>query len=419
MTQIKDITTQSGLATLTAQLAAARGVTGKTDIAVTVAALGLDAGAIGRPGDDCAALPDGHGGWTLFAGEGFIPGFVNADPWFAGWCGVMVNISDVLAMGGRPTAVINAIWAPDAAAATPMLEGMAAASQAYGVPIVGGHSNFGARELNLSVSVLGHATHLMTSFDATPGDLLICAVDHRGAYRAPFDNWQAALDAPPARLRRDAALMADLAATGHVTACKDISQAGIPGTALMLAECSGVEIDIDLGAVPVPSGVRSERWLSSFPSFGFLMTVARENVADVTRAFTDRDISAAVIGRVCAGSKVTLTTSGHSATFWDYAQTLHDPFTSGAHLCLKSTFASNGPMERLSSATHHLPSFQTTCPLGENTRWSISWPAPSARCTMLATELSKPTGARAASRLRRPRRLNGAMPPHLFPTPPL
>lgn len=316
-----DITTQAGLAALTAQLAAARGVTGKTDIAATIAALGLDARATGRPGDDCAALADGHGGWSLLAGEGFIPGFVKADPWFAGWCGVMVNISDVLAMGGTPTAVVNAIWAPDAATAQPVLEGMAAASRTYGVPVVGGHSNLGAGELQLSVSILGHATHLMTSFDAKPDDVLICAVDHRGAYRAPFDNWQAALDAPPERLRADAALLAQLAATGEVTACKDISQAGIVGTALMLAECSGVGVEIDLATVPLPAGVVLARWLRSFPSFGFLLTARPQHAASVIAAFTARDISAAAIGRITAGSAVQLCAHGHSTPFWDHAHT--------------------------------------------------------------------------------------------------
>jgi AIR synthase-related protein len=315
---MNDLETKSGLDGFTAKLASARGVTGKTDIAATIAALGLTANAQGRPGDDCAALPDGHGGWTLFAGEGFIPAFVNSDPWFAGWCGVMVNISDVLAMGGKPTAIVNAIWAPDAVAVQPVLEGMAAASQAYGVPIVGGHSNLGADELNLSVSVLGHATHLMTSFDAKPGDVLICAVDHRGSYRAPFDNWQAALDAPHERLRSDAAFMAELAATGYVTACKDISQAGIPGTALMLAECSGVGIDIDVTSIPVPQGVMLDRWLRSFPSFGFLMSVAPENATRVITAFTDQGISATAIGQINESSKVSLSAHGNTSTFWDY-----------------------------------------------------------------------------------------------------
>ena len=52
-------------------------------------------------GDDCAAIPDGDG-FLLFAIEGFMNEFVARDPWFAGWCGVMVNVSDIAAMGGGP-----------------------------------------------------------------------------------------------------------------------------------------------------------------------------------------------------------------------------------------------------------------------------------------------------------------------------
>lgn len=318
-----DISTRAALVALTGRLAAARGVSGKTDIAAACAPLGLTAQNAGRPGDDCAVLPDGHGGWTLYAIEGFIPGFVEADPWFAGWCGVMVNISDVLAMGGTPTAVVNAIWAPDATQAKPVLEGMAAAATAYGVPIVGGHSNLAAPGMNLSVSVLGHATQLMTSFDAAPGDTLICVIDHRGAYRAPFDNWQAALDAPHDRLRADAGFMAKLAQTGRVTACKDISQAGIPGTALMLAECSGVGIDITLDAIPLPTGVTLERWLGSFPSFGFLITATPADAEQIIDSFQARTLSAAAIGTVTPGSTVSLHAGAHVAPFWDHAA---DPY---------------------------------------------------------------------------------------------
>ena len=55
-----------------------------------------------RLGDDCAAIRDGDG-WLLLAAEGMLPSFVADDPWFAGYSAVMVNLSDVSAMGGRPT----------------------------------------------------------------------------------------------------------------------------------------------------------------------------------------------------------------------------------------------------------------------------------------------------------------------------
>jgi AIR synthase-related protein len=299
-------------------LRADRGLLGKTDIAESVAALGLGPMAAGRPGDDCAALPDGDG-WTLFAVEGFINAFVAADPWFAGWCGVMVNLSDVAAMGGRPTAVVNALWAPDGPTARPVLEGMRAAAAAYGVPMVGGHTNLRTPQAQLAVAVLGRARALITSFDARPGDVLVAAVDHRGAYREPFDNWQAALSAPPDRLRGDLGILPDLAEDGLVRAGKDISQGGIVGTALMLAECSGVGIDIDPACVRTPPGVALARWLRSFPSFGFLLSVAPASVEAVCTRFAARGIDAGAVGRVVAGSAVSLVGPGGRALVRDHA----------------------------------------------------------------------------------------------------
>ena len=59
-------------------------------------------------GDDCAALADGEG-YLLFAIEGMVSDFVRAMPWFAGYSSVMVNVSDIYAMGGRPLAVVDAL----------------------------------------------------------------------------------------------------------------------------------------------------------------------------------------------------------------------------------------------------------------------------------------------------------------------
>ncbi|MDC0737834.1 sll0787 family AIR synthase-like protein [Cognatishimia sp. SS12] len=308
------------LRTLVRDLREHPSIRSKLDIAQSTETLGLTAQSVGQPGDDCAVLPN-QSGFDLFSCEGFINAFVKADPWFAGWCGVMVNISDILSMGGRPRAITNAIWAPNAKQAQPVLAGMKAASQAYGVPIVGGHTNLHTDELQLSVSIIGQARKLISSFEAQPGDVLICAIDLRGSYREPFDNWNAALTTPPATLRACMDILPTLAEAGLVAAGKDISQGGIAGTALMLAEASGVAIEIQLEALPKPAGVDMARWLRSFPSYGFLLSVRPENAAAVCAAFAQSGIAATACGDIRAGSALHLTGRDGTALFWDHDRT--------------------------------------------------------------------------------------------------
>lgn len=179
----------ASLDNIAALVAKSRGLSSKADIADVVARLGLEVqpGSAIRVGDDCAAIPDEQG-WLLFAIEGFVEDFVAADPQFAGWCGVMVNLSDIAAMGGEPIAIADAIWARDGSEADPVLAGLRAAADTYRVPIVGGHTNHRAAHGQLAVAVLGRARHLITSFDAKDGDALLAVVDLRGRFREPFPS---------------------------------------------------------------------------------------------------------------------------------------------------------------------------------------------------------------------------------------
>jgi uncharacterized protein len=311
-----------GSATISAladKLRRSSGIAAKSDIAAVAQSLGLSGDGVIPLGDDCAAIPDGDG-YLLFAIEGFMNEFVAGDPWFAGWCGAMVNISDIAAMGGRPIAIVNAIWADGEANAAPVLKGLKDASQAFGVPIVGGHTNVRTDRGQLSVAILGRAKNLLTSFDAQPGDSLIAAIDLRGRYREPFSNWEAATDAPPARLRGDLELLPAIAEAGLSRAAKDISQGGIIGTVAMLAECSRVAIDINVNAIPKPESVALERWLLTFPSFGYLLAVKPERTQETIARFARRGIAAASIGAVTRGNRVTISDGEHSETIWDFAR---------------------------------------------------------------------------------------------------
>jgi uncharacterized protein len=276
-----------------------------------------DAEAI-RNGDDCAAIADGDG-YLLLAAEGMSPNFVERDPWFAGWCAVMVNLSDVAAMGGWAIAVVDAIWSKAPEAGQAVWAGMTAAASAYGVPIVGGHTNCHSPYPGLAAAILGRAERLITSFDARPGDVLLVVTDLRGEFYQDYPFWNAATQTDPVRLRGDLALLPEIARLGLCCAGKDISMAGVAGTLLMLVETSGCGALLELDGVAKPEAVSWEKWLTSFPSFGYLLAVAPENVAEVTARFRARGISCGEAGVVTAEPQVYFRWGGESRLFWDLA----------------------------------------------------------------------------------------------------
>ncbi|MDB6104619.1 MAG: hypothetical protein JWO52_4618 [Gammaproteobacteria bacterium] len=322
-------------------LRASRGFLHKQDIHDVINTLGnslpggiADLSQAVAVGDDCAAIANGEG-YLLLAIEGLVEEFLQRMPWFSGYCGVMVNVSDIYAMGGRPLAVVDALWSHGMDPAGRVLEGLAAAAQRYAVPIVGGHSNNRSERGQLAVAILGRAKRLLSSFAARAGDQLIVAVDLRGAYEEPYPYWNASTRAPAARLRADLEVLPRLAESRLCDAAKDISMAGVLGTTLMMLDCSRVGAIVRVEDIPRPATVCSveelQRWLTAFPSYGFILSVRPGNADAVMHAFTERDIAAAAVGEITADLRFAIRYENSEALLWD----LREPFikpsdTSGA-----------------------------------------------------------------------------------------
>ena len=301
---------------LATKLKQSLGIIQKQDIQIAGQVLGLQNSKI-QVGDDCAAIPDGDG-YLLLAAEGIWHVLVETDPWFAGWCAVMVNISDIAAMGGKAIAVVDTIWTnDDDTKAIPLLEGMKAASEAYNVPIVGGHTNFHSAYNALSVAILGRTHKLISSFAAQPGDLLVVAVDLEGEMHPKFPFWNAATKSQPNRLQNNLDILPYLANRDLCSAGKDISMGGIVGTLLMLIEASKCGAVLDLDSIIYPKNVNLETWLLCFPSYGFLLSILPKNLAEVRQQFQNRNISYSVVGEISEGSQLRLKMKQQDWVFWN------------------------------------------------------------------------------------------------------
>lgn len=310
------------LAALTGALRARVELTYKQDIQLATKAFGRETRSAWFPdappilnGDDATALAH-DGGYLLFAAEGMRGELVEADPWFAGFCSVLTNVNDIAATGGRPWAVVDVLFLGSGDNER-VLDGMATASSAFGVPVVGGHTARVSHASMLAVAIVGRATHLISSYAARPGHVLVAAVALDGTFRGTGGNFNAATAAAPKQLRSQIAVLPELAEDGLVAAGKDISMAGLCGTLLMLLETSGCGAELDLGRIPAPRGVDPLRWLTAFPSFGFLLAVEPRHVPRVRARFETVGVACEAVGEVAPHGRLEIFYEQERATYWE------------------------------------------------------------------------------------------------------
>jgi thiamine-monophosphate kinase len=94
---------------------------------------------------------------TMVAGVHFVPG--QAPWWDVGWKALAVNVSDIAAMGGRPTFALVTLAAPDdmdVTAIEALYEGIQACARISGTTIAGGDT-VRAGEMHVSVALFGRA----------------------------------------------------------------------------------------------------------------------------------------------------------------------------------------------------------------------------------------------------------------------
>jgi putative N-acetyltransferase (TIGR04045 family) len=239
--------------------------------AATKSALGPMLGGLpmrdgGFLGDDAAPVPRSE---LVAACDAIIPSMVEREPEWAGWCSILVNLNDLAAMGATPVGVLDSLGARDASFASRVIAGLRQACAAYGVQVLGGHTQLGV-PASLSVTALGHAGSPIPGGGGRPGHTVRLTADLGGRWRAGHvgSQWDSTTYREPAELRT----MLASVAKARPAAAKDVSMAGIAGTLGMLAEASGCGAVLDVAAVPRPRAVSMGDWLTCFPGFAMLST---------------------------------------------------------------------------------------------------------------------------------------------------
>ena len=303
------------------------GVTRKHAIGEIIHSLKMDSeNVIASFGEDAALIKNGNDG-LLLAADGIWSMLMEADPYWAGFCAVLVNVHDIAAMGGRPLAMVDILSVKDEKIGHDVLRGMADASKKFNVPVVGGHLHPDSPFSAVDVAIMGTVkiSDVILSNTAAKGDHVIAAIDLNGRVHPSCAlNWDSATIRSAEEVRAQIEVMHTLAQRHLLTAAKDISNPGIIGTLGMLLESSGAGAEIDLGRIPRPDlaklNIPFSQWVRMYPGMGFIMTAKAENTAEVIELFKAVGMTAADIGCVNESRSLTIKYNSEESSVFDLAK---------------------------------------------------------------------------------------------------
>ena len=290
------------------------GVTRKNSIEHVISALdeayNISGDVVIDIGDDASAIDIGNNQVILLAADGIWGQIMDINPYWAGYCSVLVNINDIAAMGGKPLAMVNIMSISKDETYEQLLLGIKDGCLKFGVPMVGGHLHPDATVDSLGVAIVGIAKKdkIITSCGANEKDKVIVAIDLDGKPHETFKlNWDTTYN-------KDAKLVQDqikainfIAEKGYVTAGKDISNPGILGTLEMLLESSNKGAIVNLEDIPKNPDISWEDWIKSYPGSGFVFTAKESNCNFIIDYLKDYSIEAKVVGDVTSDKSLYLT----------------------------------------------------------------------------------------------------------------
>lgn len=301
------------------------GVKRKNAIGEMVKALRIDAPHVVAAFGEDAAVIEHNGEALLLAADGIWSRLMDADPYWAGYCSVLVNIHDIAAMGGRPIAMVDIFSVSKTTALEQVVKGMHDASAQFGVPIVGGHLHPDAPYSVIDVSILGAARldSIIYSHTARDGDCVVAAIDLDGRVHPSCAlNWDSVTMKTPAQVRAQIGLLEMIGNRHLVTAGKDISNPGIIGTLGMLLEVSGKGAEIDLSLIPRPNladnHITFEQWVKMYPGMGFVLTASPDHIQELTTLFAGVGMTAKVIGTVDNERSLRIRYDGDETQVFDF-----------------------------------------------------------------------------------------------------
>lgn len=274
-------------------------------------------------GDDCTVLDMGADALVistdmLVEDVHFLRGA--STPEEVGYKSLMVNLSDVAAMGATPTAALLSLSLSEAAQGDwveGFMRGFYEGCSKYGVALVGGDTTSSRDRIVINVVAIGRApkANIKRRSAAKVGDL-ICVTGKLGASsKGLVDIMFGDLNTAAAKIHRRAqARIAEGAFLGEceaVHAMMDVSD-GIASDIKHIMELSGVGAEIYLDVVPTDYDIRYAT--TGGEDYELLLTVDPRHFVEVAEALrTKTETPLTAIGRITEGGALVWLDNGAPA----------------------------------------------------------------------------------------------------------
>ena len=144
---------------------------------------------------------------------------------------------------------------------------------------------------------------------------ILLAIDQNGTYYKNYPFWNASTTTVTKKLQKGITLLHKIANQRLSSTAKDISMGGIIGTIQMLMNTSNIGIEIDLEAITKPTAIPWNKWLVSFPSYGYLLTCKSRDKETIQSIFLDNGVQCDHIGRVQSRKELTINYQGNKLKF--------------------------------------------------------------------------------------------------------
>ncbi|MFX1261593.1 MAG: AIR synthase related protein [Promethearchaeota archaeon] len=276
-------------------------------------------------GEDSAAISTSSDDVVLLTTDAIVEELCLHHPHAAGFNAVLATVMDIYAAGGTPTSFAVALSYSDDKIGEQLLEGLIDGSQSFRVPIVRGHTSPQSRLTYVVGSATGtvRKEHLLTAGGAESGDALVLLFDKVGQRGASYRlGWDSVTGHSSEYVVKRLTVMNELAGENLLNASKDISVAGLVGTAGMMLEYSGKGGIIDIDAVDVtrPQSIGLTDWIRMYISLGFLVAASESNLKRIVKIAEAHDMTATKIGSVDDSTSLRLRLASEVRIMFDYSK---------------------------------------------------------------------------------------------------